>query len=646
MNHATFQIISTTPEGMECGTGWFCSEANEIAKEKGYLQYEDALYALTNAHVVANSMSLFSRHQCMRRTDLPISVVGVAEGVDLACVKICGDAKKYLESKLLEKTGISRIPTISLVDSDAAMPANYDPLDASHAVVAVGFPLGSEFQTATKGVVEAWKRVPGQGEASLYLATTATIQPGNSGGPLLFQNKAIGINSMKATGATTDNLNMAIPSRRIASYLPHLVSEEQQQLSQMMVELANHLGAQGLEAKLIEAVEKQHAIVGRGADMELAYNTAMQCESHNCSGGDIEHPTFKSFMRAYAHKPGFHSLFSKVTHLIHTGNHKKLHNMACRTGSKGFSEYLCQKCTAVAAPQLTHKTECTSECEGRCGNPDYNSKRRLYQTCVSGVPAAVIHSPSLGFEYRPTSQLSLAALGVPHLEGGVVVSSVLPWGPTKHLKKYDVVSAVKTEDGLMRLDEQGEHYSSKWGLSLGLADLIERAPMGTQVGFQIHRGGRDLMLTIQRSPLKSEDRPAVRLLDRSEQHLNTGVSVGGCTFKILRLNDLANPRIAMSTAAKYAAPQERNATKIIVADVSEQSVAFHNYSLMPGMVVSEINTEKLSDKRPWQDFCEKLVDAAQGNGVALLGTECGGCDAVQVSPQEGQALVQYIQQMM
>lgn len=635
MNHATFQIISTTPQGMECGTGWFCTEANEIAKQRGYTQYEDALYALTNAHVVANSESLFSRHQCMRRTDLPISVVGVAEGVDLACVKITGSAKQFLQSKLLEKTGISQIPTISLVDSDVAMPANYDALNPAHAVVAVGFPLGSEFQTATKGVVEAWKRVPGQGEASLYLATTATIQPGNSGGPLLFQGNAIGINSMKATGATTDNLNMAIPSRRIASYLPHLVSEEQTGLSVALVQLANHLDSQGLEAKLLEALEKQHAIVGRGADMQAAYNAAMQCENHTCSGGDVEHPTLKSFMRAYAHEPGFHSLFSKVSHLLHTGNLEKVHRMACRSGtSKGFADYLCQKCSTASAEQ----------CDGKCGNPDYDKKRRLYASCVTAVPAAVVHSPELGFEYRPTSALSLTALGLPRLQGGVVVSSVLPWGPTKQLKKYDVVSAVKTSDGLMRLDEQGEHYSSKWGLSLGLADLVERAPMGSQCAFQIHRDGRDLTLGFKRSPLSNEERPAVRLLDRGEQHLNTGLSVGGCTFKILRLNDLADPRIAQSSAVKYAAPSERNATKIIVAGVSEQSVAFHNYSLMPGMVVSELNKTKLSEERPWQDFCEKLVEASQGNGVMLLGTECGGCDAIQVSPQEGAALVQYLQQ--
>jgi hypothetical protein len=214
----------------------------------------------------------------------------------------------------------------------------------------------------------------------------------------------------------------------------------------------------------------------------------------------------------------------------------------------------------------------------------------------------------------------------------------------KQLKKYDVVSAIKTSDGLMHLDEQGEHYSSKWGLSLGLADLVERAPMGSQCGFQIHRDGRDLTMSFKRAPLSNEDRPAVRLLDRGEQHLNTGLAVGGCTFKILRLNDLADPRIAQSSAVKYAAPLERNATKIIVAGVSEQSVAFHNYSLMPGMVVSELNKTKLSEECPWQDFCEKLVETAQGTGVALLGTECGGCDAIQVSPQEGAALVQYLQQ--
>lgn len=174
-NNAVFQILATTAAGMEAGTGWFSEDANALAKKRYPHLAQDAVFALTNAHVVLGSTSLFSRHNVCRRHDLPLQIVGIAQDADLAVVKLSGDAKRFLEAKLREKTGAAAIPSLRMLDSDLTMPAQYNAASSDAVVCAVGYPLGSEFQSVTTGVIEGLKRIPGHSE-SLFLAGTYTIQ--------------------------------------------------------------------------------------------------------------------------------------------------------------------------------------------------------------------------------------------------------------------------------------------------------------------------------------------------------------------------------------------------------------------------------------------------------------------------------------
>ena len=624
MHHSVFQVLAVHPNGqMEAGTAWFSADAQAYARAQFPHLAENSLYGLTNNHVVTGASSLFSRHVVCRRTDLPLSVCGVAADVDLAVVRLSGAAKTFLEQKLREKTGMTSVPLLSMVDSDkVVMPTQYDPLAEDASVVAIGHPLASEFQTQTVGQVEGFKRV-NMGASSLYVAHTATIQPGNSGGPLLYKNRVVGINSLKATGATTDNLNMAIPSRRIMSYLPSILDERQLQLSSGVVNLASQLGSLPIQAHLLDSVAKQSAVFGDARTMETAYAEAMACKDHSC-GGHVRcdaqrYPTLRSFVRNYAHRPGFHSLFSKVSQLLHSGEKTKLRRMA--TG-KGFDAHLCSQCEASAQQDTEH----------------------LY--CVSPAPGKVVHSPMLGFDYKATSKLTRAALNAGHAQGGVIVSKVLSYGAlTSMLKPYDIITEVHTKDGVMRLDEQGEHYKQEWGLSLGLADLVDRAPLGTQVAFKICRAGVPITINFTHAPPAAGERPAVRHLDASEVHLNAAIQVGGVAFKVLRMSDLADPRIA-AVAAQYGQPGKRHMEKVIVASVDPASAAFHNYSLMPGQVVSQVNQSAVvggAGGGAWRDFVGKLTGDAGRGGLVMLATECGGVDTLPVSEQEAGQLLQYLQ---
>ena len=624
MHHSTFQILGVVGEGMEAGTGFFSADAQQFALARFPSLAKDAYYGLTNAHVVRGAGSnLFSRHVVCRRTDLPLSVVGVADEVDLAVVKLSGRAKRLLDTQLRLKAKLGAMPMLTLADSDTvAMPAAYgDPSQPAARVQAVGHPLGSEFQTQTVGAVEGWKRV-NQGASQLYIAHTATIQQGNSGGPLLnYQGHCVGINSLKATGQSVDGLQMAIPSRRILSYLPHmLMGEQQTALTQKLVRLAARLNTQGVEVQLLDTLARQHAPLGNAEMMATGYEQAMACGG--CCGDHSDahaYPTLASFVRGFAHKPGFHALFHKVaTHLL-TADHKALHEMA----SRGFDAELCGHC------RRSHVNAGTAS---------------LY--CQSPMPAVLVHSPQLGFDYKATSALTRAALGVPHLKGGVVVSEVLPYGPlADKLRPMDIITSVQTLEGEHALDEQGEHYKSEWGLSLGLADLVDRAPLSTAVKYTVFRNGQPTEVAFTHSPLEANQRPAVRHLDASEAHLDAAVSVAGVTFKVLRMSDLANPMMMASAAMQYGQPAKRHMEKILVAGVDPQSAVFHNYSLMPGQIVSHVNQSAVQSRGAWQDFLGKLVQAGERGGLALVGTEGGGVDTFPVTQQESAQLKQFVQHL-
>ena len=433
---------------------------------------------------------------------------------------------------------------------------------------------------------------------------------------------------MKATSQNVDNLNMAISSNVLLSYLPHLLDERQSQLSTAVVRLANRLNAQGLELPLLEASCKEASYIGDPATMETAYNDAMHGGvTHNAVPD--KHKSFSKFVTRYATRPGFHSLWSKVTYLIHTGNHAELRNLAA---NNNFESLLCRHCKK------------SQKCKDvNCGHA---TCQNMYTACQSAMPAKVVHAVSMGFEYKPVTPLTASALGLANsVSKGVVVSKALKYGPTAALQRYDVITAVKTSnDGLCKLDENGEHFKQTWGLSLSLSDIVERAPLGTEVAFQVHRGDKDMVLRWEKT---QQNKPSCRALDMSEQHLNSCITLAGCSFKVLRMNDMADPRIAQSEAAKYAMdPQKRHLEKIIVANVNPSSVAYHNWSLVPGMVLDEVNRTPLHKcASPWIAFCQMLVDSSK-SGVALIATESGGVDSIPVTKEDAALLMQYIQQII
>lgn len=86
-------------------------------------------------------------------------------------------------------------------DRDYIELGDYDATEAGDAVLVLGYPLGVTELTATRGMVAVKHRSPSERNALFYqdmLRVDGTVNPGNSGGPLLNgQGKAVGIVSLR-----------------------------------------------------------------------------------------------------------------------------------------------------------------------------------------------------------------------------------------------------------------------------------------------------------------------------------------------------------------------------------------------------------------------------------------------------------------
>ena len=146
-------------------------------------------YVLTNSHVIQ---------------DEPVTVRSMdGESVDASVVK--NDKEKDLA--LLKAFGTS-YPTLPLGDSDRAV--------IGEPVITIGSPVGLE-GTVTRGTISAIRKTP---DGRTLIQIDATVNPGNSGGPLL--NKAgqvIGINTSKASLPNVERLGFAISINDVKRFM-------------------------------------------------------------------------------------------------------------------------------------------------------------------------------------------------------------------------------------------------------------------------------------------------------------------------------------------------------------------------------------------------------------------------------------------
>lgn len=145
---------------------------------------DGAGYIVTNNHVIEHADEI--KVKLANGREFAGKVVGTDPKTDLALIKI---------------EGPKDLTPLRMGDSDA--------LEVGSWVVAVGSPFGLE-QTVTAGIVSAKGRTIGAGPYDNFIQTDASINVGNSGGPLInTRGEVVGINTAIEAGG--QGIGFAIP---------------------------------------------------------------------------------------------------------------------------------------------------------------------------------------------------------------------------------------------------------------------------------------------------------------------------------------------------------------------------------------------------------------------------------------------------
>lgn len=154
-------------------------------------------YILTNNHVIEKADEVVVTLLDKRR--LPAKIVGRDKTLDLALLQLKGGRSHDVKPTTLGSSEKVRI---------------------GESVFAIGNPFGLQ-HTVTAGIISAKNRSIGIGPFDNFLQTDASINFGNSGGPLFgFSGEVIGINT--AINAQGQGLGFAIPIDEAKAHLDEL----------------------------------------------------------------------------------------------------------------------------------------------------------------------------------------------------------------------------------------------------------------------------------------------------------------------------------------------------------------------------------------------------------------------------------------
>lgn len=157
-------------------------------------------YVITNNHMVEGAEDI--KVKLNTGEEIPAEIVGRDPKTDLALLKLKKEGRTY--------------PYLSLGDSSQLKVGDW--------VLAIGNPYGME-HTVTSGILSARGRSIGVGPYDDFLQTDASINVGNSGGPLLnLTGEVIGINTAIVTGGGGGSVGIgfAIPANMAKSVVNQL----------------------------------------------------------------------------------------------------------------------------------------------------------------------------------------------------------------------------------------------------------------------------------------------------------------------------------------------------------------------------------------------------------------------------------------
>lgn len=160
-----------------------------LAQGSGFVISEEG-YIVTNEHVMSGATAALittydgKNHQVIK--------IGENIEMDITLLKIISTDYPYLQLE------------------------NSNNVQVGEKVISIGNPLGLQF-SVSEGIISGIHR-EGENGLSAYLQTDASLNSGNSGGPLINKNgKVVGINNFKIVGS--ENLGFALESNYLKSVI-------------------------------------------------------------------------------------------------------------------------------------------------------------------------------------------------------------------------------------------------------------------------------------------------------------------------------------------------------------------------------------------------------------------------------------------
>jgi len=181
---------------------------------------------LTNAHVVLYASQLFvESHESSDK--LTATVEAVSPGMDLAVLKL--DDESFFD----KRTPLPRAEKLP---------------EIKEAVTVYGYPTGGTTLSITKGIVSRIEFVGyGAHTQGLRIQIDAAVNPGNSGGPAMVDDKMIGLTFSGVRGA--DNIGYIIPTEEVDLFLKN-IADGKYDYKPMMNDALQSLENEALRVKL------------------------------------------------------------------------------------------------------------------------------------------------------------------------------------------------------------------------------------------------------------------------------------------------------------------------------------------------------------------------------------------------------------
>lgn len=232
------RFMDQLPKGQDNQRGQRSAPAPSSSLGSGFIIDAENGYVVTNNHVIKDAEEV--RVTLHDDTSLEAEIVGLDEKTDLAVLKV-------------NPKGHS-LKAVSFGDSDAMRVGEW--------VLAIGNPFGLG-GTVTTGIISARARDINSGPYDDYLQTDASINRGNSGGPMFnLDGNVIGVNTaiFSPTGGSV-GIGFAIPSSIVANVTDQLIEFGQTRRGWLGVriqsvtdEIAESLGMDEAAGALIASV--------------------------------------------------------------------------------------------------------------------------------------------------------------------------------------------------------------------------------------------------------------------------------------------------------------------------------------------------------------------------------------------------------